>query len=34
MKEIEVRNAISGVLGDGDGLVETIFEIVKNQRGY
>ena len=33
-KEREVRNAIQSVLdGDAD-LVETIFQIVKNQREY
>lgn len=33
-KEREVRNAIRSALGDEDGLVGTIFEIVKNQRDY
>ena len=33
-KEREVRNAIKGVLGDDQALVESIFEIVKNQREY
>lgn len=33
-KEREVRNAIESVLADKDGLVDTIFEIVKNQRDY
>jgi type I restriction enzyme R subunit len=33
-KRIEVRNAIRAVLGDEDGLVDSIFEIVKNQREY
>ena len=34
MKEREVRIAIKGALGDRDGLVDTIFEIVKNQSEY
>ncbi len=33
-KEREVRIAIKSVLGNDDGLVDAIFEIVKNQRGY
>ena len=33
-KEREVRNAIVTVVGDDDGLVDRIFEIVKNQRDY
>jgi type I restriction enzyme R subunit len=33
-KEREVRNAIQSVLGANRGLVDTIFEIVKNQREY
>jgi len=33
-KEREVRNAIKSELGDDDGLVDSIFEIVKNQREY
>ena len=33
-KEREVRNAIQSVLGAEAGLVDTIFEIVKNQREY
>ena len=33
-KEREVRNAIKSELGNDDGLVDTIFEIVKNQREY
>jgi type I restriction enzyme, R subunit len=33
-KEREVLNAIKQVLGDNDELVQTIFEIVKNQRDY
>jgi type I restriction enzyme R subunit len=33
-KEREVRLAIKGVLGSNDGLVETIFKIVENQREY
>jgi type I restriction enzyme R subunit len=33
-KEREVRNAIQSVLGADAGLVDTIFEIVKNQREY
>jgi type I restriction enzyme R subunit len=33
-KQIEVRNAVKRVLGNEDGLVDTIFEIVKNQREY
>jgi type I restriction enzyme R subunit len=33
-KEREVRNAIRSTLGEDDGLVETLFEIVKNQRDY
>ena len=33
-KEREVQNAITSVLGDDPRLVETIFEIVKNQRDY
>jgi len=33
-KKREVRNAIKSVLGDEDGLVESIFKIVENQREY
>jgi len=33
-KEREVRNAIQSVLGADAGLVDSIFEIVKNQREY
>ena len=33
-KRIEVRNAIKSVLGIDDELVDSIFEIVKNQREY
>jgi type I restriction enzyme R subunit len=33
-KEREVRNAIKSELGDDDDLLDTIFEIVKNQREY
>ena len=33
-KEREVRNAVKSVLGDDEGLVSTIFEIVKAQRDY
>ena len=33
-KEREVRNAIKSVLGDDEAQVDTIFEIVKNQRDY
>jgi type I restriction enzyme R subunit len=33
-KEKEVRNAIRSELGDDEGLVERIFEIVKAQRDY
>jgi type I restriction enzyme R subunit len=33
-KEREVRNAIKDLLGDGEALVERIFEIVKAQRDY
>ncbi len=33
-KKKEVRIAIKSVLGDDDGLVDAIFEIVKNQRDY
>lgn len=33
-KEREVRNAVQSVLGDDGALVETVFEIVKNQRAY
>ncbi len=33
-KEKEVRNAIKSVLGGDDELVDSIFEIVKNQRDY
>ena len=33
-KKREVRNAIKSVLGDDEGLVDAIFEIVKNQRDY
>lgn len=32
-KRIEVRNAIKSVLGD-DGLVDVIYDVVKNQRDY
>ncbi len=34
LKEKEVRNAVKAALGDGDGRVDAIFEIVKNQREY
>ena len=33
-KEREVRIAVKSVLGADDGLVDAIFEIVKNQRDY
>ena len=33
-KEREVRNAVQSVLGDDGVLVDTVFEIVKNQRAY
>ena len=33
-KEREVRNVIKSVLGDDEGLVRTIFELVKAQRDY
>jgi len=33
-KEREVRNAIQNVVGVDGGLVDTLFEIVKNQREY
>ena len=33
-KEREVRNAIKSELDDDEGLIDTIFEIVKNQRDY
>ena len=33
-KEREVRNAVKSVLGDDEGLVSTIFEIVRAQRDY
>ena len=33
-KEREVRNAVKAVLGDDDGLVDAIFDIVKAQRDY
>lgn len=33
-KEREVRNAVQAVLGDDEALVDTVFEIVKNQREY
>ena len=33
-KEREVRIAIKSVLGDNDTLVDSLFEIVKNQRDY
>jgi type I restriction enzyme R subunit len=33
-KEREVRIAIKSVIGDNDGLVDTIFEIARNQRDY
>jgi len=33
-KEREVRNAIQNVVGADGGLVDTLFEIVKNQREY
>jgi type I restriction enzyme R subunit len=33
-KEREVRNAIRSQLGEEEGLIDTIFEIVKNQRDY
>jgi type I restriction enzyme R subunit len=33
-KEREVRNAVKSVLGDDGALVDTVFEIVKNQRAY
>ena len=34
LKEREVRNAIKSELGDDEGLVDTIFEIVKAQSDY
>ena len=33
-KKLEVRFAIKAILGDDEGLVDTIFEIVVNQRDY
>ncbi|MDQ6771222.1 MAG: HsdR family type I site-specific deoxyribonuclease [Gemmatimonadota bacterium] len=33
-KEREVRNAVQSVLGEGGALVDTVFEIVRNQRAY
>jgi len=33
-KEREVRNAIRSVLAGADGLVESIFELARNQRDY
>ncbi len=33
-KEKEVRIAIKSVLGSDDELIDSIFEIVKNQRDY
>ncbi len=33
-KEREVRNAVKSVLGDDEGLVSAVFEIVKAQRDY
>jgi type I restriction enzyme R subunit len=33
-KEREVRNAIRAKLGEDDGVVDRIFEIVKAQREY
>ncbi len=33
-KEREVRNAVQSVLGDDEALVDTVFEIVRNQRAY
>ena len=33
-KEREVRNAIQNAIGADVGLVDTLFEIVKNQREY
>jgi type I restriction enzyme R subunit len=33
-KEREVRNAVQSVLGDAGALVDTVFEIVRNQRAY
>jgi len=33
-KEREVRNAVHSVLGDDGALIDTVFEIVRNQRAY
>lgn len=33
-KEREVRNAVQSVLGEDGALVDTVFEIVRNQRAY
>lgn len=33
-KKREVRNAVQSVLGDDGALVDTVFEIVRNQRAY
>jgi len=33
-KEREIRNAIRSELGDDEGLVDEVFQIVKNQRDY
>src|SRR5439155_27345728 len=33
-KEREVRIAVQSVLGDDGALIDTVFEIVKNQRAY
>lgn len=33
-KEREVRNAVQSVLGDDQALVDTVFEILQNQRAY
>jgi type I restriction enzyme, R subunit len=33
-KEREVRNAVESVLGEDGALVDTVFEIVRNQRAY
>jgi type I restriction enzyme R subunit len=33
-KEREVRNAVRSVLGEDGALVDTVFEIVRNQRAY
>ena len=34
IKRLEVRNAIKSVLGERDGLVDAIYQIVDAQREY